>query len=612
MRARAGDPARNMPQKILAGRAEDPLLTGDLVRVRVDQVVLARDPMIVLTDSSHGSTGKYAVETAVAYDSRCIREPGEVDHDGNKPASFPFRRAPRPVQRSLVQHGLAIGRPGLGFGAAVHLERFAAPARLALTDNPRLAGLGGAGMLTLLASRSQLQNALREGFVIVRPPRSLQVLLSGRLRPFVGARDLALELLRRGLSDMVRAIDLEHNAPVVLEFAGPSARLLSIADRALLCSLAPQVGASAGLFVSDEKTEVYLRDQRRSKAFRALTPDAGAPCDDVLTIDLSTIDPLVLDDTGQVRTIREVEGQPIHQAVLGGDTGASLRDILATATLLKSKRVPTELDFLVACASRQILEVLAQSEALVDLIATGGRLVEPDSRLLDAQLYAPPPEHTSIRTFDGDGLPIEGIGKRIVASPDTLALAVSTGRLGDPRTFKRPVRITIPRSLPTEDVLVVRKPRGKDAEPKVSENPPPVQGSPPWQGARRLEVRNEIALGAEPYAAIVETTQEIGFVLAAIPDTAPALQLVVAECIPAGAISLLASCGILGLQASSETMKKLRSSSFLTVSSPDTWQESVSVEASNESHNLLCRARPAELSWVAEGSYCSDLAESGS
>ena len=121
-------------------------------------------------------------------------------------------------------------------------------------------------MLTLLGSREQLTSALRDGVISVSPPRSIQVLLSGKLRPFVGVRDAGLELLRRGVREVIAGIEAEHAAPVIIEFAGPSARLLSVPERALFCSLAPRLGALTALFVSDEKTEVYLRDQRRSKA----------------------------------------------------------------------------------------------------------------------------------------------------------------------------------------------------------------------------------------------------------------------------------------------------------------------------------------------------------
>jgi aconitate hydratase len=457
-----------MPQKILVGRTDDARLEEDIVRVRVDQVILAREPNDILREAADWGSSKSAVETAVAYDTRCVTGDGGEESAG---------RAPQQVSRSFVDSfidsGLVIARAGIGFPSAVHLERFAAPARLAITDDPRLVSMGGAGMLTLLGSHAQIAGALREGTILVRPPRSVQILLSGKLRPFVCARDLSLELLRRGLRELIEAINARHGAPVVLEFAGPSARLISIPDRALLCSLAPRLGAIAGVFVSDERTEVYLRDQRRSKAHRPLVPDAGAPCDEVLTVDLSAIDPLLQDAKGEVRPVRDLDGMPVQQAVLGGDLGAPLRDMLAATALLKSKRVPPELDLLVACASRQMLEVLARASALVDLIATGARLVEPDFRVLTGQLYPPPQGGLSLRTYD----PAPGSSEQgfVVASAETLAYAVANGQIGDPRSFKRPVRITVPRELPTEDVLIVRQPRskGKKADGAVETDAPP-------------------------------------------------------------------------------------------------------------------------------------------
>src|SRR5258708_7805335 len=196
MRAKAGDPPRTMPQKILAGRADDPLLAGDLVHLKVDQVILSREPHLAV---------------AVAYDTPCVTAANDEEPLG---------------LRSALNYGMLVARPGIGFPAAVHLERFAAPARLAITDDPRMAAVGGAGMLTIVASPSQIGEVLATGAVWLRPPRSVQVLLSGRVRPFVCVRDAALELLRRGLGEVIERVDRQHDAPVVLEFAGPSARLL--------------------------------------------------------------------------------------------------------------------------------------------------------------------------------------------------------------------------------------------------------------------------------------------------------------------------------------------------------------------------------------------------
>ncbi len=268
-----------------------------------------------------------------------------------------------------------------------------------MTDEPRLAGVGGAGMLSIVVSPGQLAQALVQGTVWLRPPRSVQVLLSGRVRPFVCARDVALELTRRGLGDVVRRVEAQHRGPVVLEFAGPSVRLLSVGERSVLAGLAPQLGATAALFTSDERSEVFLRDQRRSKAHRALLPDAGAPCDEVVNLDLAAVDPLLLDETGQVRTVRDLAGKPVSQVLLGGDSGVTLRDLFAAAALLKSKRVPPRLDLLLAVPSRQTLETLSGAGALADLLATGARFDRARSAgHADGSLYPPP------RATFGEGL----------------------------------------------------------------------------------------------------------------------------------------------------------------------------------------------------------------
>jgi homoaconitase/3-isopropylmalate dehydratase large subunit len=594
MRAKAGDPPRTMPQKILAGRADDPGLHDDIVRVRVDQVILSREPNDVLRDAVEWGLKKTSVETAVAYDTRCVTTRGADEQEC---------RTPQQVDARALSRGIVIARAGIGFPSAVHLERFAAPARLAITDDPRLIAMGGAGMLTLLGSRGQIAGALRDGVIMVRPPRSIQVLLSGKLRPFVCVRDLALELLRRGLGESIRAIDVKHGAPVVLEFAGPSARLLSVPERALLCSLAPRLGAASAVFVSDEKTEVYLRDQRRSKAHRALVPDAGAPCDDVVTIDLSAIDPLLLDRNGDVRPVRDLEGEVVSQAVLGGDTGAPLRDMLAAAALLKSKRVPADLEFLVACASRQVLEVMAQSESLADLIATGARLVEPDFRVLTAELYPPPKGSLSIRTYDPEPGQDTGTGF-IVASAETLAFSVASGRIGDPRSFKRPVRITVPRLLPTEDVLVVRKQRTKGKKSELDSSPAPAaveKRTRAWQGEVPLGVATALAAPTQPCACVAGTLGDLEWFAGRASSLVPALRVVVAPFVPSGWVTLFAACGVLSLEADAEQMSVLQKAKSLTVTPHGHWQDRVPVSVDGQLLELRWGATPEERKWAMNG-----------
>jgi aconitate hydratase len=432
-----------MVQKIFATREKARPEDSGFVTLAVDQVVVVRELPRVYAAATAAGLKKTGAEVAVVYDGRCLGAEERLENLG-------------PPPDALVPYGVALARAGAGFPAAVHLERFASPARLCVTDEPRLAGMGGIGMLSLVVPPAALAGALVRGTVSIRVPVSIQVQLGGKLRPFVCALDAALELLRRGLADAVRRVESARGAPVVLEFAGPSARTLSVSERAVLAGVASWVGAVGSLFVSDERTEVFLRDQRRSKAHRILAPDPGAPCEEVVGVDLGAVDPLLLDSRGEVRAVRDLRGQAVSQVLLGGDRGATLRDLFAAATLLKSKRVPPGLDFLVAPPSRQMLEVLSRAGALTDLIATGARLVEPDAGVLSGDLYAPARTGVALRTTDPEPFSIR-CASSFVASAETLAYAVATGEVGDPRSFKRPVRITVPRAMPTDDVLVARK-----------------------------------------------------------------------------------------------------------------------------------------------------------
>jgi aconitate hydratase len=575
-----------MAQKVLAGRARDPALAGEHLLVKVDQVVLARAPSVALSEAVGAGLKKTPVETAVAYDTRAITQPPGLA----SLASGGHGGAPSFDMGEMLGHGLLVARPGIGYPSAVHLERFAGPARLCVTDEPRLAGVGGAGMMSIVVSPGQLGQALAQGTVWLRPPRSVQVLLTGRPRPFVCARDVALELVRRGLGDIVRRVEAQHRGPVVLEFAGPSARLLSVGERAVLAGLAPQLGAASALFTSDERTEVFLRDQRRSKAHRALLPDAGAPCDEVMTLDMGAVDPLLLDEKGQVRTVRDLAGTPVSQVLLGGDSGVTLRELFSAASLLKSKRVPLRLDFLFAVPSRQMLEALASAGALADLLATGARLLEPDARVMEGTLYPPPraigEAGASLRTCDPEPSVASGTGPTgaqaflpapfVLASTETLSYAVATGEIGDPRSFKRPVRVTVPRELPTDDVLVGRYRRAADATAKKDRVPVTIPPATPWRAAQTLELidapsylasetnaTNGKARAPGGVAVLCVTLDEVRTTAAravaghAGPPARLVVRAVLAPFIPSGIVALLSGVGVAALEVDAAAAKTL-------------------------------------------------------
>lgn len=583
-----------MTQKILAAHSDEVSDGAELTRVKVDQVVLAREPNRVLGRALEAGLHKAAVEVAVAYPRHCIgwnaSSRAETPNEGIVPVN-------------ALDVGVQVARPGIGFAPMVHLERFGSPARLVLTDEPRLAAVGGAAMLPMPASTAQLVQALQTGFAWLRPARSIQILLTGRVRPFVCFRDVALELLRRGLRETVQHIDAHHHAPVVLEFTGPSARLLSVADRAVLCAMAPQLGAAGALFSSDEKTEIYLRDQRRSKAHRSLTPDAGAPCDEVLTIDLGAVDPLLLDEAGRIRPVRELAGQRVSQVLIGGDSGVSLRDLLAAAALLKSKRVPSHVDFLLAAPSRQTLEVLARADALVDLIATGARIVEPDYRVLTGELYPPAGDGVALRTCDPE--PANGAGAGIIASAETLAYAVAFGEIGDPRSFKRPARLTVPRNLPTDDVLLVRKGRGKLPSKKKGAAPSSstfggARPPPSWQTETSLPLLGRRQAPSEPSAVLATTLEDVQWAAQAAGNGS-GLRAIIAPHIPSATVCMLTGLGVLALRADEATLAALEAQRRVVIPAPSGWSNGeIQLRAGDHAVRVTWLARGAEREWIAQ------------
>ena len=592
MRARAGDPPRTMAQKILAGRCADPMLAGAQVSVKVDQIVLSRAPLRAVAEAREAGLKKTSAEVAIVYDTQCV--------------GSATRKRAEDVQAAtadILGHGIVLARPGVGFAAPVHLERFASPARLCVTDDPRMAGVGGIGMLTLVVSPSMLGMALATGSVTMRPPRSVQVLLSGRTRPFVCARDIAHELVRRGLGEAVLRIETAHQAPVVIEFAGPSARLLSVGERAVLAAIAPQLGAAGAVFVSDERTEVFLRDQRRSKAHRALVPDAGAPCDEVLNVDLGAVDPLYMDETGAVKTVRDIAGKPVSQVILGGDSGCTLRDLFAAAALLKSKRVPPRVEFLLAIPSRQMLEVLSATGALTDLIATGARLIEPDARVTSGELYPNNDAGLSARTHD---LEPGATAPRpiVIASAEALAYAVATGEMGDPRSFKRPVRVTIPRALPTDDVLVVRDRKGAaTADPKK-----PTIGAAiasPYKG-QTLEILDGNVVPTFPhgvaatteYAVVCTSLDEVRELAGRATEIAVSVRAILAPFIPSSDVALFSGLGIAAIRidaAGAAAVRAVKGPRTVALPEPGKWAEKGPTQ-------VTIGAQKAALTWLAIGS----------
>jgi aconitate hydratase len=361
---------------------------------------------------------------------------------------------------------------------------------------------------------------------------------------------------------------------------------------------------------------VFLRDQRRSKAHRAIAPDAGAPCEEVVNLDLGAVDPLVLDEQAQVRSVRDLAGRPVTQVLLGGDSGTTLRDLFAAATLLKSKRVPSRLDFLLAVPSRQMLDALAGAGALTELIATGARLVEPDARIASGALYPPPETGVAMRTCDPEPR-IRGRSAAVVASAETLAFAVATGEVGDPRAFKRPVRVTVPRALATDDVLIARK--AERALVPASAAAGKLDGERrSWRAAQTLDLVDGEAFAESPgvstnggaVAVVCETLDEVRDLANRAQEVSGAVRAVLAPYIPSGLVALLSAAGIAAIRIDSTAAKRLKGQKTIALPAPGQWAErhATTVSVGAAKLPLTWLALGAERAWATGGPKVTGVA----
>jgi aconitate hydratase len=438
-----------MTQKLL-NNSEAAGSCADELCVEVDHVVLVLPLGSRLLESLSSIERAASLELAVAYDAQSTRDASSAALESQ-------------TFQELRRLGFVRGKPGIGWPASVHLERFAAPSRIALSNTPAISALGGAGMLALRASDDQLLDVIATGHTRWRTPRILQIILSGRLGACVAARDVGFELLRRGIADKVTTLREAYGAPIVLEFSGPGVHSLTVHERALLTSMSEHLGADSAVAVSDDRTESFLRDQRRSKAFRQLTSDPGADCADAICLDLATVVPLVGLDPTAIHPASELGQWSVREVVIGADHSVGLRELLSAAAWFKTKRICTDVDVIVVPPTRQMTETLSATGALSQLLSAGARLLEPDPRLISGELHRPPYEGTSLRTFAG---PLNSPGSWGVASIDTLCTTAMTGVIQDPRT-RKPPRLSMPRELPVDDSLLF------DRRPSTSATLPP-------------------------------------------------------------------------------------------------------------------------------------------
>lgn len=459
-----------LTEKIIKGH----LIKGKLDRstpiaIKIDQT-LTHDATGTMAFLELEATGIKRVKTEV---SLAYVDHNMIQEDFKNPDDHRF------LQDMAAKYGVIFSRPGNGICHHVHLERFAAPGKTLLGSDSHTPTAGGIGMLAIGAGGLDVALAMAgESFSLIMP-KIVKVYLTGKLSPFVSAKDIILEVLRR--------ISVKGGVGKVLEYSGPGVKTLSVSERATITNMGAETGATTSIFGSDEVTRLWLRAQGREREWVPLQADGDALYDEEIHINLSSLEPLIAKPflPDNVVPVREVAGTAADQVMFGSCTNSSLRDILIIASILKGKRIHPRIDAGLSPGSRQILLQAGAYGALEDLIAAGVRILEVSCGACVGMGFAPPTDGVSVRTINRNfyGRCGHTSGKVYLASPEVAAATCITGVITDPRDlgvepfyFEMPSNLIIDEGMfiapsPEPEKIVVR--RGPNIKPLPELGPMP-------------------------------------------------------------------------------------------------------------------------------------------
>jgi aconitate hydratase len=463
------------PRTLTAKLIDDHLVSGSRepggeLGLHVDQVLIedATGTMTALQFEQLG-VERSAVPRAVVYIDHNVLQIDERNMDDH-----------HYLQAFCSRYGVQYSKPGNGISHYVHLERFAVPGQTLLGADSHSSTAGAAGMLAIGSGGLEVAVAMAGHPYELASPVVVGVELRGRLRDWVQAKDVVLELLRRR--------DVRGGVGRIFEFHGDGVATLSVSERGTIANMIVELGGTTAVFPSDARTREWLGAQRRGDDFVALAAEPGAAYDEDEVIDLDGLEPLVAlpSSPGNVVPVREVEGTEIVQVCVGSSVNSAYADLAIVGAVLDGREVHPSIDLTVTPGSRQILETIVQSGVYGQLVRAGARMLEPICGPCIGVGQAPSARKAALRTFNRNFPGRSGTeDDRIhLCSPATAAASALTGRITDPRSLGAPPAIRpMPAELPIDDRAVLAPaPPGEAASIEVVRGPgivPPPRPTPP-------------------------------------------------------------------------------------------------------------------------------------
>ncbi len=355
------------------------------------------------------------------------------------------------LQDMAKTSGAYYSRAGNGICHQVHLERFAEPGKTLLGADSHTPTAGGVGSLAIGVGGLDVAVAMGGGPLYLTMPRVINIKLTGKPAPWVSAKDIILEVLRR--------LTVKGGLNAVLEYSGEGIQYLTVPERATITNMGAEAGATSSVFPSDEVTRSFLQAQDREGAWKPLAADEDAEYDQVVEINLSELQPLVAcpHSPDNVKTVKEVEGIKIDQVVIGSCTNSSYLDLVKVARILKGKRVHPDVSLVLAPGSNQVLRMLAADGSLADILQAGARLLECTCGPCVGVGQSPPSGGVSLRTVNRNFKGRSGTADAQVylVSPETAAASAIEGRLVCPTSLGEPIVVEQPKSFAVDDSMII-------------------------------------------------------------------------------------------------------------------------------------------------------------
>lgn len=384
------------------------------------------------------------------------------------------------IQSVAKKRGVYFSRPGNGICHQVHLERFGKPGKTLIGSDSHTPTGGGIGMLAMGAGGLDVAVAMGGGTYYITMPKMVRVNLTGKLSPWVAAKDVILEVLR--------IMTVKGGVGKIIEYGGEGVKTLSVPERATITNMGAELGATTSVFPSDEITKAFLKAQGREDDWVELKADDDAVYDETIDIDLSTLAPLAAQPhmPDRVKSVTEIGKIKVDQVCIGSCTNSSLLDMMKVAAILKGKTVCSTVSLSIAPGSKQVLNMIAQNGALSDMIDAGARILESACGPCIGMGQSPNSKGISLRTFNRNfegrsGTADAGI---YLVSPEVAAASALTGYLTDPRDLGEFPEITLPEEFIINDNMVAvpaTPDEAKDVEVLYGPNIKPFPTSEPLE-----------------------------------------------------------------------------------------------------------------------------------